>query len=101
MLVDAIALVEGAPNPERAKQFYEFVTSDSALVSQAHTYYRIPVRQDLDSSRLPAWITEAEVEPMDLDWERLQEEGPTWMRYWDENIKGRGQEWLEERGLEF
>ena len=37
---------------------------------------------------------------MDIDWERLEAEGADWMKYWDENIKGRGAEYLQEQGLE-
>lgn len=99
VLTDGIALVKNAPNLEHAKAFYEFVTADTALVHQAHTYYRIPVRQDLDRAALPAWITRAEIRPMPLDWERLETEGATWMQYWDEHIKGRGAAYLRERGL--
>ncbi|QXD16665.1 extracellular solute-binding protein [Rhodocaloribacter litoris] len=98
VLNDAIALVKNGPNLERAKQFYEFVTSDSALVEQARTYYRIPVRTDLDPARLPAWITRVTITPMPVDWERLATEGPAWMQYWDEHIKGRGEAWLREHG---
>lgn len=100
VLTDGIALVRGGPHLERARQFYEFVTSDSALVEQAHTFYRIPVRTDLARERLPEWITRAEIRSMPVDWERLTEEGPAWMQYWDENIKGRGAAYLRERGLE-
>jgi iron(III) transport system substrate-binding protein len=35
---------------------------------------------------------------MDLDWDRLSEEGPEWMQVWDEQIKGRGAEYLAETG---
>lgn len=100
VLNDAIALVKNGPNLERAKQFYEFVTSDSALVRQARAFYRIPVRTDLDASLLPEWITRAEIKPMPIDWERLTMEGAKWMQYWDEHIKGRGAEWLREHGRE-
>jgi iron(III) transport system substrate-binding protein len=31
---------------------------------------------------------------MEVDWVRLAEEGPTWMQFWDENIKGRGEKYL-------
>lgn len=96
VLVDGIALVREGPQLDRAKQFYEFVTTDSALVHQAATYYRIPVRQDIDESRLPTWIRQADIEAMDIDWDRLASEGPEWMQFWDENIKGRGEAWLEE-----
>ena len=85
-----------APQPEIAQDFYEFVTSDTALVHQAEAFYRIPVRTDLDRSQLPDWVTSAGFEEMPLDWDRLMEEGATWMQYWSENIKGRGEEYLAE-----
>jgi iron(III) transport system substrate-binding protein len=94
VLHDGIAIVAGAPAPEAARLFYEFVTSDSALVDQAKKYYRIPARTDLDPTSLPSWMLESEIQAMDVDWERLAEEGPTWMQYWDENIKGRGEAYL-------
>ncbi|HET6569193.1 MAG TPA: extracellular solute-binding protein [Rhodothermales bacterium] len=100
VLVDGIALVKGGPNIDRAKQFYEFVTSDSAQIHQATAFYRIPVRKDIDSTKLPTWISKARIKPMALDWDRLEQEGPTWMQYWDEQIKGRGENYLRERGLE-
>lgn len=94
VLVDGIAVVAGAPDDSLARAFYDFVTSDSALVDQARTYYRIPVRQDLADDRLPAWMTATELTPMPVDWDELEARGAEWMRYWDENIKGRGAEYL-------
>jgi iron(III) transport system substrate-binding protein len=98
VLNDGIAIVSGAPEPEWARTFYEFVTSDSALVEQAHTYYRIPARTDIPAERLPEWMRDVDLRPMELDWDRLQTEGPTWMQFWDERIKGRGAEYLAEAG---
>jgi iron(III) transport system substrate-binding protein len=95
VLTDGIALVRNAPNSEAGRSFYEFVTSDSAMVRQAHAYYRIPVRRDLPSGLLPDWIRRASIRPMEIDWERLDAEGSSWMQYWDENIKGRGQAYLD------
>lgn len=100
LLTDGIALVRNGPNLDIATQFYEFVTSDSALVDQAHEFYRIPVRTDIPDDALPEWITRADIRPLDIDWTRLAEEGPQWMRHWDEQIKGRGAEYLRQRGLE-
>ena len=100
LLTDGIALVAGGPHREAARRFYEFVTSDSALIDQAHRFYRIPVRIDLSESELPEWITRVEIVPMEVDWERLAEEGPGWMEYWDEHIKGRGAAYLSEHGLQ-
>ncbi len=100
ILTDGIALVAGGPNQEAATQFYEFVTSDSAIVDQAHRFYRIPARTDIPESELPDWMTRVDIEPMEIDWERLAEEGADWMQHWDEQIKGRGGRYLSERGLE-
>lgn len=100
VLTDGIALVNNGPALEAAKTFYEFVTTREALIYQANTYYRIPVRNDIPQEDLPEWITSQTIVPMDLDWARLATEGPTWMQYWDENIKGRGAEYLEAQGLE-
>ncbi|RMH69587.1 MAG: extracellular solute-binding protein [Bacteroidetes bacterium] len=98
VLYDGIAIVQNAPNPERARQFYEFVTSDTALVRQAHDFYRIPARTDLDPAALPDWMTRRQIKAMPIDWDRLATEGPAWMQYWDEHIKGRGAAYLEEAG---
>ena len=100
VLTDGIALVAGGPHPELARAFYEFVTSDSALVDQAHRFYRIPVRNTIPDAELPEWMTGVDIQPMEIDWERLAGEGPEWMQYWDENIKGRGAAYLADRGLE-
>jgi len=96
VLNDGIALVKNGPNPKRARQFYEFVTTDSALVHQANAFYRIPVRTDIDRSGLPEWMTRVAIKSMPIDWKRLTTEGPGWMQFWDEHIKGRGEAWLKE-----
>ena len=98
VLHDGIAIVKGAPALDAARLFYEHVTSDSALFDQANRYYRIPARTDLDSLALPQWMQESDIRAMDVDWERLATEGPKWMQYWDENIKGRGAAYLAENG---
>ncbi len=96
VLVDAIALVKGAPNMARAKEFYEFVTSRDALIEQAAQFHRIPVRTDIEPEALPAWMR-VEIRSMPMDWDRLADEGAAWMQYWDENVKGRGEEFLRSR----
>ena len=94
VLVDGIAIPAGAPRPERARAFVEFVTSEAALVDQARRFHRIPARTDVPRDSLPGWMSAGAFTPMDLDWDRLAAEGPTWMQVWDEEIKGRGAEYL-------
>jgi len=98
VLTEGIALVRGSRSPESAVEFYEFVTSRDALIRQAHEFHRIPARTDIEAALLPEWISSVEIKSIEIDWDRLSAEGPTWMQYWDENIKGRGADYLAEIG---
>jgi iron(III) transport system substrate-binding protein len=59
------------------------------LVYTAQKYYRLPIRESLDRSKLPNWMNEPFIR-MPLDWELLRKEGDEWLKYWDTNIRGRG-----------
>ena len=98
VLVDGVAIPEGAPQPDLARQFVEFVTTEEALVRQARDFGRIPARTDVDETLLPDWMRTQTYAPMDLDWDRIAAEGAGWMQVWDERIKGRGAEYLAETG---
>jgi iron(III) transport system substrate-binding protein len=89
IVIDGIAIIKGAPNEEEAKRFYEFVTTQDSLVYTAQKYYRLPIRESLDRSKLPNWMNEPFIR-MPLDWELLRKEGDEWLKYWDTNIRGRG-----------
>ena len=88
VVTDGIAIIRGAPNESEAQRFYEFVTTPDSLVHAAHTYYRIPVRSDIDRKQLPGWMNEP-FKRLDMDWELLRKQGGEWMRYWDTEIRGR------------
>jgi iron(III) transport system substrate-binding protein len=88
VIIDAIAIVRGAPHEEEARRFYEFVTTLESLAHAAQTYYRIPARTDIDRSKLPAWMNEP-FKRMPLDWILLRNNGSEWIRYWDTEIRGR------------
>lgn len=90
LITDCIAIVKGTKNREEAERFYEFVTSREALVYQAHHFHRIPARDDIGPEELPAWIATLDVKPMPLDWKMITEHERSWMKYWDERIKGTG-----------
>lgn len=88
VILDGIAVLRGAPNEEEARRFYEFVTTSESLTLTAQTYYRIPVRTDIDRTKLPAWMNEPFTR-MPIDWDLLRKEGGEWLRYWDTQIRGR------------
>jgi iron(III) transport system substrate-binding protein len=89
VVIDAIAIVRGAPHEEEAKRFYEFVTTPESLVRSGRNYYRLPVRSDIDRQQLPDWMN-ASFTRMPLDWDLLRKQGNEWLRYWDTEIRGRG-----------
>jgi len=89
VITDAIAIIRGAPNEAEASRFYEFVTTPESLIHAAKTYFRIPVRSDLDRTQLPDWMNQPFAR-MDLDWNVLRKQSGDWMRYWDTEIRGRG-----------
>ena len=70
-------------------QYYEFVTSRSALRFAADSLYRIPVRADLPLDSLPAWIREAKtgIVPMPMNRQLLADSLNLWMRRWDSEIR--------------
>ena len=90
LLTDGIAIVEGSKHQELAKQFYEFVTNEESLLLQANKYFRIPERTDITKDKLPAWITSTTYTPMPVDWDLVSHHESEWMKKWDEEIKGRG-----------
>ena len=93
VVVDGVALVRGSRNSEAARAFIEFVGSEPELAEAANQFFRIPARTDLAQDQLPDWLREAlpQIRPMDVDPQVLQERIPEWMRYWDSNIRRRGE----------
>jgi iron(III) transport system substrate-binding protein len=89
MLVDAIAVVKGTRHAELAHEYYEYVTTQAALLSAARKFVRIPVRTDIPADSLPDWIRDARahIKPMDIDRQMLVDSTDTWMKYWDANIR--------------
>jgi iron(III) transport system substrate-binding protein len=96
VITDAIAIVKGCKNPEGARSFYEFVTSIESFSVQANQFYRIPCRTDIPPEKLPEWMRSLHIPRMDVDWDSLSANSEKWMNTWDNQIKKRGQKWLEE-----
>ena len=91
LLVDAVAVVRGAKNAERAREFVEWIGGE-AVIPAAREFFRIPARSDVPSDSLPESLrrTRDQIVPEPMDWNLLQEKGPEWMRYWDEHVRGKG-----------
>ncbi len=91
-ILDAVGIVNGAPHPEAAKRFLDWVGTDEALLLVLDNGYRLPARSDLDSDDLPDWAREAltAATPAEIDWDLVTERGNQWMVHWDREIRGRG-----------
>lgn len=90
MITDCIAIVRGTKNRAGAEAFYEFVTSKEALIRQAKDFFRIPARSDIVKHELPEWLRSLDLVPMTINWEELEANEKSWMRRWDEEVKGKG-----------
>jgi len=93
LLVDGIAIVRGSKHVAEAKQYYEYVTTPEAMIAAADSFLRIPARKDIPLSKLPPWIRDAmaKIKPMPVDRELMAAHLDEWMKYWDANIRNRGQ----------
>lgn len=93
VIEDAIAVVRGARHPDLARAFVAFVGSPEMQLAAAREAYRLPARVDLPADSLPEWVREVRrrMRVADVDWAVLAERGPEWMRYWDRNVRGKGE----------
>jgi iron(III) transport system substrate-binding protein len=89
---DGIAIPRGAKNLEKAKRFVEWVGSTASIAHAARQFGRYPARSDIPDDSLPERLraAKAQIKAEPLDWKLLQQKTPDWMRYWDENVRGRG-----------
>lgn len=89
---DAIGLVRGARHADAAKKFIDWAASDEALLLAARKTFRLPARTDLPKDSIPSWIADVEsrMHEAPMDWALLAREGPAWMAYWDQRVRGSG-----------
>ncbi len=85
--LDPIALVKGGPNPEEAREFYEFVTSKESCAALAKKHFRILARNDLDPSELPDITAGIQFTALDLDSAVFDQVQLDWMQHWQDSIR--------------
>ena len=91
---DSIGLVAGAPHPEPAKAFIEWVGDRQALALTARDAFRLPARTDVPPEELPEWARRvlAEMVPAEVPEELIERHGQEWMARWDREVRGRGRQ---------
>jgi iron(III) transport system substrate-binding protein len=92
VIEDAIAVARHARHEAAAHAFVEWVGSVEAQLLAARQVYRLPAREDLPPDSLPPWVRDVrrQMKVADVDWDMLAQRGAEWMRYWDENVRGKG-----------
>jgi len=92
LVEDGVAVVAGAPNIDLARKFVDFIGGESEVITAARDHFRLPARGDIHSDSLPETLRRARqvINPEPIDWGMLNERGAEWMRYWDDNVRGRG-----------
>lgn len=87
VIIDGIAIVKGTRQPELARKFYEFVTTEESLLIAARDFYHPPARTNIDRAKLPEWLAKLEIKPLAYDQALYKSQIKEWMLYWDSNIR--------------
>lgn len=86
VLTDAIAIVAGAPHREWAEKFYDFVTTEEALLHQAEAYAKLPARSDIDPGKLPPKLVTQRIVPMPINWTDFAANEKAWCDRWKAEV---------------
>lgn len=92
VIEDSIAVVAGAPHPEEARAFVDWVGSREAQLLAAREVFRLPARTDLEADDLPEWAGDAlrDLVVAPVDRELVEERAADWMARWDREVRSRG-----------
>lgn len=90
ILVDGVAIVKGAKNLDAAQKFYELLFDPAVAAELAEKRFQFPTRTDISKDKLPDFMRNLELKPLQIDWSVMAAKEKEWMQYWDENIKGKG-----------
>ncbi|MCL4216601.1 MAG: extracellular solute-binding protein [Candidatus Hydrogenedentes bacterium] len=86
VLTEGIAIIKGAPHPELAKAFYDYVTTQENLVQQAQAYAKMPARSDVDPESLPEWMRNQDIDAMGIDWAHFAQNERRWTDLWVKEV---------------
>ena len=89
---DPIAVVRGAKRGAIARAFVDFVGTPEMQLAAVREVFRLPARTDLPLDSLPDWARDVRtrMRVAEVDWALLADQGPGWMRWWDQHVRGKG-----------
>ncbi|QSO51198.1 extracellular solute-binding protein [Alicyclobacillus curvatus] len=88
-VVDCVGVIKGAKDQKAAETFMNFLYSPSEVAFLAKNEYELPTIQGT-LQNMPSWYNGLNLHAMNLDWNVIDSNQQTWMNYWDQNIKGKG-----------
>ncbi|MBN2897839.1 MAG: extracellular solute-binding protein [Clostridia bacterium] len=86
VITDCIGLIKNAQHPNAAKAFIEFAGGEKIQTLYANEFNRMPTHPEAIKNA-PEWMSEIELNIMDVDWGALSKSQSEWMQKWDSEIK--------------
>lgn len=82
---EPVAMIAGAPHPEAARKYMEFLMDFPALELASNRYYKRPARMDYPKKMLPLEI-QAPVKALPVDWLSIGDHGTVWLQKWSDKV---------------
>lgn len=89
VLLDAVGVVNNPDQLQAARDFEDFLMSPAEQAKLAADYYQVPAETLPDSAK-PKWLADLTLVEMPVEWTLLATNQDTWMTYWADHIKGKG-----------
>jgi len=85
---EGMALVKNSPNPAEARKFYDFLASKDTQEMLFKKFYRRPIRDDIDTTKVGLPLTtQFKVKP--IDDARATAAQPQFLKTWKELVAGK------------
>lgn len=82
---EPVAMITGAPHPEAARKYMEFLMGFPALELASTRYYKRPARTDYPKKMLPPEIQKS-VKALSVDWLDIGDQGTIWLQKWSDRV---------------
>ena len=85
---EGMALVKNSPNPTEARKFYDFLASKQAQEMLVKKFYRRPIRDDVDTTKVGLKRT-SEFKAAPIDHVKATAEQPAFIKSWKDMVAAR------------
>jgi iron(III) transport system substrate-binding protein len=89
VLLDGVGVVNNPKSMQAAQEFQNFLLEPTLQLQLARDYYQIPAMQVPESGK-PDWLAKLTIKELRIDWDVMGQKQMEWMKYWSQNIKGKG-----------